>query len=710
MKFNWVKMKASADFMKKVLGIETIEVKDKQIALSEDQRATIEEKLGAEQASKLFEKMNEELQAAENESQEMLALQNVLKEISGEDKSATTVEGAEKQSTTAQAAATIKALKEENDIMAKQSVGDAPLTIFQNPNLKQYAASMIPQHTATHLFGDNSEFQALANRPWNERMVSGSAKATTFGSSELDVLQGDLEHFIRQNPTALVSFYNDFEGLPEEWSKTPGVADRITTASITFGEVTQARKDGWQPKGGISINVEIGQVYAKQIDLEWSGAKLQSLETTWLASIQNMDGSHPWKMSFIGFLLMETIKQRLLEDRNAQINGIYVPTPANVAGNAVNAQDGILIRLFRAIHQEKIVRVFPLGKPTLENIVDYVDQFMKNVPEEILKLQGLELGMSNAWKLAYLKALGDKQVLVFDEKRGVTTSTINHVVNRPNIKLQALADMVDTDFMYLTLSKNIDQLSYIPEEADKFTIGHDRRDTWAFADYKTGIRFQYIGLKLAKDFPNKYAAQVVFCNDMPVFGPNVTFPAYDYGTGMISMYYAHAKVDANFSQDIVDMDKVVPGQVIKITGNTKLASAINVKKNDKFLLGSDFNLKSGGTLTLLVKADLTLKELSRTTSAPVIEDVHSFDNTVIDANDAIEFKFVGAEAKSLATILNGVDNKQIKITAGPAALTVVNSATISIGANAVLKANSTDFISLIYVDGVWYEVAKQITA
>ena len=507
----------------------------------------------------------------------------------------------------------------------------------------------------------------------------------------------------------MVSFYNEFEGLPAEWSKTPGVQDRITTASITFGEVTQARKDGWQPKGKISINVEIGQVYAKQIDLEWTGAELQSLENTWLASIQNLSGSHPWKMSFIGYILMETIKQRLLEDRNAQINGVYVPTPANVTGNAVNAQDGILIRLYRAIYQEKIVRAFPLGKPTLENIVDYVDNFVKQVPEEILKLQGLELGMSSAWKLAYLKALGDKQVIVYDEKRGVTTSTINHVVNRPNIKLQALADMVDTDFTYLTLSKNIDQLSYIPSEADQFTIGHDKRKTWAFADYKMGIRFQFLGLKLAKEHKNKFAGQVVFTNDMPVFGPNVTFPAYDYGTGVVSMYYSHAKVDASFAQDIVDVDKVVPGQVIKITGNTQLASAIKVKNNEKFILGSDFNLKLGGTLTLLVQANGTLKELSRTTSAPVIEDVKSFDATVIDANEAVEFKFVGSEAKSLATILNGVDNKEIKIKAGPAALTVVKSSSIAISANAVLKANSTDFITLIYVDGVWYEVAKQVT-
>lgn len=713
MKFNWIKMKSASEWLKKTLAIEKIEVKDNEIVLSKDQREKIEQELGAEQSAILFEKMNAELKNSEQATQAATELAAVLAEINADINA--TDEGAENAEATdtpieAQATATIRRLQTENAQMSSQPIGDSPEAIYQHAvNLAPYGANALPRHTATHLFGENVDYQAIANRPWNQRALSGSASATEWNKDNIPVLQGDLEHFVRQNPTVLVTFFNEFEGLPAEWSSTPGVKDRITTASITFGEVTQARSNTWGAKGGFKISVEVGQVFAKKIDLEFSGTKLQTLENTWLANIHNMSGSHPWKMSFIGWILSEAIKQRMLEDRNAQINGIYVPTPDNRIGNAVNAQDGLLIQLYRALHTRKILRAFALGAPTVENIVDYVDRLISLVPEEYIKLQGLEIGMAAKWKLAYQQALGSSQVVVYEKDRGIFKSTIEHVKDRPNIKLQAVPDMVNSDFMYLTLSKNIDQLSYLPEEANQFTIGHDKRDTWAFADYKIGIRLQYIGIKLSKVHANKYADQVVFTNDMPIFGQDVSFPAYDNESGVLKMYYTHAKIDKEFKTDISEISDVQPGQIIKITGNTGLGVDAKVVNGADIELTSDFSLKSGGTLTLIVQADGKLKELKRTESAPTISDKVTFDNTAIDAANATEFVFDGAEAKALGQIINGVEGKQITIYGNDTAeLTVSKNEQIAIAANVVLKT-ADDFITLAFVEGAWYEVSKQVT-
>lgn len=707
MKFN--KMKISSAWLMSFLGIEKIEIKDNQVDFSEDQRTKIEEKLGAEQALKLFDGLNAEIQASEQEAKEQADLQAVLNEINPS-ASEDTSEQEDKSSATVQATEVIKNQKKQIEEMAKQPIEDAPEAVINHTNqLLNNAMNILPQHSATHLFGQNVAYQALENRPWNQRMFKGSAKATDWNSTTIPLLEGDIEHFVRENPDFLLSIYNEFEGLPAEWSRRTGVKDRVTSATISFGEVTQARKKGWAVKGAFEITPESGQVYAKQIDLEFTADFLQGLENTWISNLYNMNGSHPYKMIFVGYFLTETIKQRLLEDRNAQINGIYVPTPDDTAGNAVNSQDGLLIKLHRAIHNRKVIRQIPLGKPTLENIVDYVTRLVKSIPEEMSKKQGLELVLSNAWKLAYQEALGASQIVVYEQGRGIFKSTVEHVKDFPNIKLQALADLTDTDIMYVTFSKNHEELSYIPEEANQFTIGHDKRDTYAFADYKMGIRYQYLGMKLAKGMTNKYAAQMVWPNDMPVFGTNVTFPAYDNATGVLKMYYNHAKIDAGFTTDITEIEGVAEGQVIRITGNTALATEVKVKDGDKLDLTADFNLKSGGTLTLLAKANGEFKELNRTSAPPaIVDDLLEFDDTAIDAEKSSDFKFVGSAAKTLATILNGIEGKTIKITTGSANLTV--STAVGIASNAVLKGGTTDYIKLVFASGKWYEVAKQVTA
>lgn len=712
MNFNWIKMQTSSKWLMKILGIEKIEVKDNEIALSEDQREKIEQQIGVEKAQALFDGLNAELKKETEGNQASEELRVVLEEINGvvnatEETSET---NAVEQPLEAQATATIRNLHKQNTEMAKESIGDNPAAVIQNAmNLTPYGVNALPKHTATHLFGQNLDYQAVEHRSWNQRAMSGSAKATDWNKENIPVLQGDVEHFIRQNPTVLVTFFNEFESLPAEWSQTTGVRDRITTASITFGEVTQARSNTWGAKGGFNISVEIGEVYPKKIDLEFSGSKLQTLENTWIANIYNLDGSHPWKMSFIGWILSEAIKQRMLEDRNAQINGIYVPTPDNRVGNSVNAQDGLLIQLYRAINTRKILQPFSLGAPTLENIVDYVENFIKLIPEEYLKLQGLEIGMSAAWKLAYQQALGNSQVVVLDNQRGIFKSTIDYVKDRPNIKLQAVPDMVNSDFFYLTLSKNIDQLSFLPEEANQFTLGHDKRDTYAFADYKLGIRLQYIGIKLSKTHVNKYANQVVFTNDMPIFGKDVSFPAYDNTSGIIKMYYSTAKIDSEFKTDITELADVASGQVIKIQGNTSLGSEVKVKKGESLDLTTDFNLKTGGTLTLLALGEGKFKEIKRTASAPSISDKINFDNTAIDAVNATEFKFNGSEAKDLLTIINGIENKKITIYGSDTAeLTVKKSDAIAINADVVLKKGE-DYIQLVFIEGSWYEIAKNIS-
>lgn len=94
--------------------------------------------------------------------------------------------------------------------MKKESVGDKPQSIIRKATttLAVAAATMLPAHSATHVFSSNETWDAFEGRAWNMRMMDRSTKATTFGAGEIPLLEKDAEHFIRKNPTVLESFYS----------------------------------------------------------------------------------------------------------------------------------------------------------------------------------------------------------------------------------------------------------------------------------------------------------------------------------------------------------------------------------------------------------------------------------------------------------------------------------------------------------------------
>ena len=130
------------------------------------------------------------------------------------------------------------------------------------------------------------------------------------------------------------------------------------------------------------------------------------------------------------------------------------------------------------------------------------------------------------------------------------------------------------------------------------------------------------------------------------------------------------------------------------------------------MLSVDFELNTVGTLTLIVLDDLKLKKLSATTgpAAPAETD-KTFTGTSIDVKGASVFRYTGAADATLATILNGVDGKQITIYGTDAVdvdLTVTDvPGLIEVASNAVL-GTATDNIVLTRVNGVWYETSRVI--
>ncbi|MDM1514671.1 hypothetical protein HX055_18320, partial [Myroides odoratimimus] len=226
-------------------------------------------------------------------------------------------------------------------------------------------------HSATHLFADTKSYNAFGNRPWNARMRDQGMSASSFNEkTTIPLLQGDMEHFVRENPEALFSLINEHYSLPSQWDYRAGVVDILADAGIIPAEIVQGRSKGWSPKNNFNITPEEGRVFPKKIDISFSGYELQQIETAWIRSY-NREGSHPWKMTFVYFLLGEILKRAMADDTNAQINGIYVENPGgdDKPGAAVNSQNGLLYLYHKFRDIEKKYRPFKIGRPTKENIV-----------------------------------------------------------------------------------------------------------------------------------------------------------------------------------------------------------------------------------------------------------------------------------------------------------------------------------------------------
>ncbi|MGV0995492.1 hypothetical protein [Empedobacter falsenii] len=708
----WNKMKASAAYVMAFLGLEEIPVKEGKVDFEQDQRTKIEEKLGAEQAQKLFDNMNAELASADIDAKEQAALDAVLEELNVNLSEENTESGAEATTEEKKVTATseIKKLKAENAAMKKESVGDKPQSFIRKAttSLAVAAATMLPAHSATHVFSSNETWDAFEGRAWNMRMMDRSTKATTFGAEEIPLLEKDAEHFIRKNPTVLESFLFDKGDLPKEWGYQSGIVDRVSEAGISVGEIVQARKEGWAPKNKFLISVEAGYVFPKKIDIEFDGYQLQQYETMWIREVVNLDGSHPWKMSFIGFILSKLIEQQRIDDRKAQINGILAIDPrGDVPGMAVNSQDGLRYYYWKGRDVDAKYHPFVTGELTPENTFDKIQFMIESLPDEVRAQEGLEIQLSPKVLKWYKDGAGDLYDRKLSQDEGRKAYAKNHPVDYPNIIFQPLIDFTNTTFVAITFSQNVEVLEYDPSEKGKFTLGHEKRNTWFFADYRLGIRLKRIGLGLATTHPDKFIAQRVWTNDVPVFDKSVTVPVFDDQTGILKFKYDNMSIADNFTNDITEIKDAPKGHILRITGNKSLASAtVAIKKNANLLLASDFKLKTDGTLTLYVMPDGKLKELERTDAAPtVVDNEATYTTAVLDANQADTFKFAGTDVLTVTEVINGVEGKEITIYGGSAVVTIATTGNIVVDP-ALKLADATKYVKLISANGKWYETAR----
>lgn len=695
-----------------LLGLSALPVAENKVSLSDDQKQLLKEAGGDDFLEKFIDAANKDLANAEalNDAKGELAqartqLKALLAEsgidlLDAQEEEEEHEEGteanAELQSLITKLQSKVLKLEGAVRTLASQPEADVPLI----PNT---SANMKIVHSKTHLFGSGKSFDAFEGRPWNKRAAGLGTGATEWTGINIDKINDDFGAYWREERDEVLSILRDYRGLPAHWGVISNVDDQITYAAMLTGEVTQARKKAWLPKNQNKFIPMKGQVYPVQIDLEWEGFELQKMETSWM-NRWNKEGSQPYKMSFVRFLLVSILEKAREEDKIVLINGIHVPTADDetVAQSFMYRGKGLL-KLFQE-QINKTYKAFHMGVPTSANIVDYVKEMGERIPAEIRTAPGLHLYMSPSWIRKYNERRKVEDGLMPTYTPGETT-----VEGFPNIMLTQLDYLEGSDFMFITTRDNISILQNIKAEESLLKVDMLKRNIYIYGDYKTGILVHAFGMQWEEGTPQDYRNQLVWSNDAPILN-NVyaPIPANDATPSAANHNWLQTGINTGATA-ITDIDDVEVGQYVVIRGNTGTASTI--ADSGAFDLDGAITLSENVEITLYKKAAAgngRFVEIERSTLNTENEEfvVLAPGATTADAADGHLFlTSANAGATAFTNIANAIPGEVYTIRGGSStnATTIAASgnfsrisASISLAAGneLVVQFNGSKFVEL----------------
>lgn len=526
-------------------------------------------------------------------------------------------------------------------------------------------------HSKTHLFASNKAFDMFADRPWNQRAAGLTVGATDYTPITIQRINEDLGAYYRENQTALISFLRAKNRLPEFWKTVSNIQDEIAYAKAFTGEVTQARKKKWLPKGNFEFQPEIAKVHPIQIDIEIAGHELQAMEASWMSNIQSIKsaGSQPYKMSFVAYMAAEFLKKAGEEDQLGHIRGVLIPTAndATVAGLAIHKQNGLLKRIKDA-QTRRVYKPYDLGTPTEENIVDYVEQFVKTIPEYWRDMPGMVMYMANYWVEAYLKRREIlKGLMPTFEKNKLT------VDRHENIRLVGLPFLNDSKFMFVTTDDNISILENVPQEKTLLTIERAKRDIAVFGDYKIGIHVWAFGYEYPAGADMSDDKQIFFSNDIDIL-PDLFVNIPVNTTTPTAKYHTSLKTGENTQATaITDILDVKVGEYVFLKGN-KGTHPSTIANAGKFDLEAAVTLDENTLIQLYKRGTDDFVEIERWNLALSNVVYLAAGATTCDADAGKHFVTIAnAAATAITDITNAVDGDVYLIEGGSA----TNSTTIA---------------------------------
>ncbi|MHA7822475.1 hypothetical protein ACVVIH_06905 [Chryseobacterium arthrosphaerae] len=678
--------------MARLLGLAVVESKDNKVNLSDEDREKLKTKLGEADAATLIEQVNLELSGVADAKTELESVRTQLATVTTEN---------------AQQASTIETLTTDlqNSKNTINLLADSPEAVTETINTAVASFGSGPIIAlGGFLMGLQGSLFSM-DRPWNTRAVAGMSAPQTDFKNELvlNTLNEDIKGFVAEYPNKFESLFEKKFTLPELWKQNTifGIADKLVSAYISVNEVTQPRKAVWVAKGGVTIKPEVMEVKPVQIDLQFNYWQLQALETNWMYQF-NKEGSQAYKMSFIEYLIIKYLEKARSEDADVLVRGVFSEKPENYDKPVTYLirNNGVFKQLFDARDITRKFRAFYLGDLSEANILDYVEKAIQSLPIDIRNMD-----LQWVWSPYWIRKYKERDREVYGGNNDYT-GLVKSPRDFENIEFVPLNQLEGSKFFFITFKDNVKILEFKPQEKSLLTFEKFLRDVFAFADYRLGIGINHIGLETDVDNPLKFELQAVWSNTEPLFDKNFYIPFFDFGNGIVTANHNRITPVVDFTTDITSIKGNI-GNYLFIRGNISLAGSVKVKKNAELLLTADFDLKSGGTLTLVKNGD-KWKEVSRTSEPETAPSKVEFAGATIVYEKSNQFIYIGTAAVDLASITGGAEGNTIRIFGGEdagSALTVKTVGIIKTASDYVMDSPSK-YIDLIFIDGIWNEYSR----
>lgn len=659
-----------------ILSYSTLELKDGQVSLSKEEvekiKSFYQDKFGAELTLEGLE-YDEDNYASFYEA-EILTIEESLnaeppaqqQPNSSNDDPKEGPESAAMQKTIKELSAKVKKL-EEREQQAQQTI----IKLSKKPEPDLTPEPVNPQgghmqivHSKTHLFASGKPYDAFENRPWNkklkDRLEGKKVSATDFTDLDFSKVNEDLGAYWRENKEDFISFLRGLSRLPDNWDTISNIQDEVVYTKLFVGEITQARKRNWMPKGKFEFQPEIAKVFPNQIDIEFEGYWLQQMETSWMNRYVKSDGSSPFKMSFVAYLSKEILKKAAEEDEIGHIKGIYVK-PADddtVPGSYLRKQDGFL-KIVKKAQKDLKYMPYSLGTPTDENIVDYVEGLVERIPEYWRDLPNMIVYMSAEWELKYKKRREELFGLMPTYQPGKMT-----IRNHENFTIKSLPFLGSSDFMCATPSDNISKLENLPNEKTFLQLEKSKRNIAIYGDYKIGIHVWAFGKQYDSVDELTDEKQMFFSNDVPILSdeyikmdPNDTTPSVKIHTSIQTGVNTEATA-------ITNIDDADVGDFIYIKGNTGSNNS-TIANGGNFDLASNITLTENTILVLYKRGANDFTEVKRIDTTVADFVTLAADATTADAADGTHFlTSANSGATAITTIENAVEGETYRIEGG----------------------------------------------
>ncbi|MBE6224134.1 MAG: hypothetical protein E7122_02735 [Bacteroidales bacterium] len=501
-----------------------------------------------------------------------------------------------------------KALKEENEKMARQAQEDKPEATVRP------ARALAGMTTATHLFGIEHDMFSL-DKVWNKITAKGSALMESYNAKKvmrdleaavsnygqdlaarmkelqsmgmLNIValttEGTIDYsglsnanlgdqYVVRRMDALIAQILMLPNLTDIFPMRSNIQDKELLTNAFFGEFSQSYQPGEISKGSMELQPEVATVF--DVMFKYLFESFKWIERTYLGYL-NTSGSDPVKWNLIEWMILR-IAQALRNEQNTRlILGHRIEPVKGENASYMFASTGLVHKIFDYVSENKLLPMDDAvyNNYTKANIGDAMEAFVEDVADVYpLEVKNFTLYINSkhkAWYKAWYRTKYGRDL----DFTGPQLTLEEH-----EVPIKFIPNMGNLKLMLLTQPGNFQTLEDKPGEMFKVAFEQHLEAVWSWSNWKEGISATFVG-KTFKDraslVANNYANQLIFIN-YPVTEVAADATTVDGRADFLFRTCENSKATA-----ITDITNAKAGVVYRIECGS-ITNATTIAKADKF--------------------------------------------------------------------------------------------------------------------------------